>query len=204
MRMLLRERIVSHILDHPQRDLTDPAGDLAFVPATLGWLDQVADTLHQLRQPLSGLVRSQITLVSSSAAATSAVSRSAARKAQTDRAVRAVTEVQAHLVALAQKLDEELQDWTQRLAQLLTVVVANGVCPLPEDPSEENCRRLWRDLARVEEVQTVHAYLSTVVPRVDLLQILHDLLKNLLGWGTWGRSQPGSAGTIAASPAASR
>lgn len=189
MRTYLREKIVSHILEHPNRG-ADPATDPGFVPAVLTWLEQVAQTLHQLRQPLVGSVRSQITLVSAATTGIELGSRTTLRRVQAERAVTALTEVQGHLVSLVHELDEQLNDWSQRLSQILTVAAAQNLCPIPETPGKDGCRKLWLDLAKIDEIRPAHTYLSTVVPRDDLLHILNELLTSMLGWGTWGRSRP--------------
>lgn len=185
MQAILRERILERLL--ALRSITEKyaARDPSFPGAVGDWHDATARVLGELRHPLAGLAAAERGRVIAAAdglrdpderaerttTRRSARAVAAASLARTEQALRGeLAQVEARLMALRSQIAE----------MVARVHAQNPIAPRGDRPREAWLRGVWRSLNGEPKARAQQAYLAGLMPWVDRLYVLGEVLDNLM------------------------
>ena len=179
-----REILLDKLLSLPALIDTYQRGDSDFVLLANTWLQELEQSLAQLRSPLTSLVARERARVIS--AQDGLRDPSISEKVSRRRAVKMTTslalgQVEAAMAGQLQTIDQKFDVWRDKLAQFISV--ASGLVPIPLPPSEprrEWLQLIWASWKQVEEARAMYNYLNTIMAPGDRLQLLGELLENNL------------------------
>jgi hypothetical protein len=180
-----REILLEKLLKLPALIDAYQRNDVGFVERSNHWLQELEQSLNQLRNPLTSKVANERGRVISAlegyrdpALNGGRVSR---RKAVNVTTSLALSEVETVLVAQIQDIDGKFDLWREKLAQFISV--ASGMVPIPlppTDPRQDWLKQIWANWKTIEETRAMFNYLNTVMSPSDRLQLLGELLDNHL------------------------
>lgn len=185
MLALTREKLLSHLRDIPMLVNMYQHGDPLFAQKTVRWLEQVEETLVQLRSPLVSLVaagRGKILATSDGYAGPgTSVERTPKRKVRNVTITMTLIEIETALRNKVEDIDAKFGAWREKMVQFIAVATTKDAIPLPPtEPHEAWLKTVWRSFHVSSEMKGMYNYLNTVMAQSDRLYILNELIENVL------------------------
>ena len=182
MQSVIRETIVSALLDVSA--LTDryATSDPKYVEAVCRWLETTETALGKLRHPAAGFVAARRGLLEAAPDGhrPEAVEPGNSRKTRRAAAAVAIADVEGRLSEEVMRLDASFAEWHERMSQLVAVAAQHTEFPAPREPREAWLMEVWRALDVGNGAQGMFEYLSARLSRTDRLYVLDQIMRNVL------------------------
>lgn len=182
---ITREHLMTHLLRLSTVADRFARHDPAYPEAVMRWLTVLEEDLARLRNPVASLASSQRAGILAAGegppppgAAGRPISR---RKARALAATAALSEVEKALRGQVQKIDQDLEGFREKMAQLIAVFSRTSVLRLPAGGvTSDWLDRVWTDLAETDETRGMYDYLAARLTVTDRRYLLAELFENLL------------------------
>lgn len=180
-----REMILELLLDLPiLLDLYEDV-DPRFGAAVLKWLHKGEQNLARLRSPLVGSLSAQrgkvLALQDGIMPDGCEIDRRNRRKRIRAGTALVLHDVESALNKIVVEIDENLKIYRDKMAQLIAVVSATNVIPLPPtEPRNLWLEKVWQSIEPTPETQHMLGYLNASLSKTDLNYLLDEVLGNLL------------------------
>jgi len=180
-----REILLAKLLTLPELIDAYHRNDVDFAARANRWLQELEQSLMQLRSPLASTVANQrARIVSAMDGYSDALvgnERISRRKAVNITASLALGEAEKALAARIGAIDQKFDGWREKLAQFVSV--ASGSVPVPLPPTDPRVlwlKEIWLSWQTVHETRAMYTYLNTAMATGDRLYLLGELLDNQL------------------------
>lgn len=182
MQSVIRETIVSALLEVSSLTERYATSDPKYVDAVCRWLEATETSLGKLRHPAAGFVAARRGLVeaASDGHRPDAVEPGQSRKMRRAVAAVAVADVEERLGDEVMRLDASFAEWYERMSQLVAVAAQHTDFPAPREPQEAWLMEVWRTLDVGNGAQGMFEYLSARLSRTDRLYVLDQIMRNVL------------------------
>ena len=179
-----REIIVEKLLLLPQLIDAYQQGEVGFATKATRWLQDLEQSLSQLRSPLTSLASRQRARI---IAAQNGYREEAQNRGKLSRskeinvtASLALGAVEAELITQVQDIDRKFDAWRDKLAQFISVASNVEPIPLPPVNPRRGLKLIWRDGGKIDETKAMYSYLNTVMSPSDRLHLFGELLEHNL------------------------
>jgi hypothetical protein len=180
-----REILLDKLLTLPEMIDAYQRNEIGFASRSAAWLQELEQSLMQLRSPLASTVANQrariVSALDGYSEALAGHERISRRKAVNITASLALDEAEKVLTSRIAEIDQKFDGWREKLAQFVSV--ASGSVPIPLPPTEPRSvwlKQTWLSWQTVNETRAMYTYLNTAMTRSDRLYLLAELLDNQL------------------------
>ena len=182
MQSVIRETMVSALLEVSALTGRYAASDPKYVEAVSRWLESTETSLGKLRHPAAGFVASRRGLLEAAPDGyhPDTVESGHSRKARRAAAAVAIADVEERLGDEVMRLDATFAEWHERMSQLVAVAAQHTDFPAPREPREAWLMEVWRTLDVGNGAQGMFEYLSARLSRTDRLYVLDQIMRNVL------------------------
>lgn len=182
MQSVIRETIVSALLEVSDLTSRYARTDPKYVEEASRWLERTETSLGKLRHPAVGFVAARRGLLESASDGHRPDGVEAGQPRKVRRAIAAVTiaEVEGRLGDEVMQLDATIGEWHERMSQLVAMAAQHTDFPAPREPREAWLMEVWRTLDVGNGAQGMFEYLSARLGRTDRLYVLDQIMRNVL------------------------
>lgn len=185
MLVATREIILEKLLLLPRLIDAYQQGEVGFAAKAIRWLQDLEQSLSQLRSPLTSSASRQRARI---IAAQNGYREEAVNRGKLSRtkeinvtASLALSAVEAELVSQVQDIDRKFDVWRDKLAQFVSVASNVEPIPLPPvNPRREWLKLIWRNWGNIDDTKAMYSYLNTVMSPSDRLYLFGELLEHNL------------------------
>lgn len=183
MLVATREIILQKLLLLPTLIDAYQQGEVGFAAKANSWLQELEQSLAQLRSPLTSLAsRQRARIIATQNGFREALlngGKLSRSKAINVTASQALGEVEAELISQIHIIDQKFDIWRDKLAQFISV--ASNIVPIilpPASPRRDWLKQTWQSWGKIDETRTMYSYLNTVMSPGDRLHLFGELLEN--------------------------
>lgn len=184
MQSVIRERIVEKLLEIPALVDHYRNQNSAFPELSVQWLSSTEKALEAFRLPLvsrlAGLRGMMIAAADGFTETASATPARNQRKFSRSVTMQLLQQAEETLHSHCQKIDTELDDYRDKLAQLLAVASAREALPAGDPGSISYIDKLWQQAKAAQENITMAQYVAARLSETDRRYLLTDIVRQLM------------------------
>ena len=185
MQSVIRERIIVSLLRIPPLVDHYSQQNNAFPELTMRWLSDTEHSLQPFRLPLVSRLASLrgMIIAGGDGLSLSAGQVSAGRnprKLRRSTTMNLLQQAEETLHNHCQKIDQELDDYRDKLAQILAVASAREALPGGDFNSVHYIDQLWKTACSAQENTTMAQYVSARLSETDRRYLMVDIVRQLM------------------------
>lgn len=196
MQSVIRERIVEQLLKIPALVDHYRNQNNAFPDLAVQWLQDSERSLESFRLPLvSRLAGLRGMMLAAGDGLSDAASQARnQRKARRSATMQLLQQAEEALRSHCQKIDDQLDDYRDKLAQILAVASSRSALPGGNAGSISYIDSLWKTATAAQENTTMAQYIAARLSDTDRRYLLMDIVGQMMSAGAVNNNRPASEG----------